>query len=169
MMTRSRRNTFRHCVASTVLCGPAVLIYGGFLVLPAILGFAYSFTDWTGWGTKMHFIGLANFKEMFTDDLFYASLKLTLLETVLIVVFFSFGAMALAVLVRADARRRAASLLSVVSTRAAETPASGSGSAFAGVCMTPVSSDAMSSGAVAPGGHSRSSAMASPRSTAVRT
>jgi ABC-type sugar transport system permease subunit len=98
MMARSRRNTFRHCVASTVLCGPAVLIYGGFLVLPAILGFAYSFTDWTGWGTKMHFIGLANFKEMFTDDLFYASLKLTLLETVLIVVFFSFGAMALAVL-----------------------------------------------------------------------
>ena len=97
-MARTYKDTLRACGTSVILCGPAVLIYGGFLMLPALLGFAYSFTDWTGWGEKHHFIGLANFRELFSDDLFYGSLKLTLEETALIVGFFTFGAMVLAIL-----------------------------------------------------------------------
>jgi ABC-type sugar transport system permease subunit len=34
---------------SLVFCGPAVVLYGGFVILPAILGFTYSLTDWNGW------------------------------------------------------------------------------------------------------------------------
>lgn len=56
-------------------------IYGWLFILPPVLGFllftlfpvAYSFygslTDWDGLG-QMDFIGLSNFKELFTDELF---------------------------------------------------------------------------------------------------
>lgn len=81
-----------------MLAGPAILLYGGFLVLPALLGFGYSFTNWNGWGKSPQFTGLANFKELFSDDLFYSSLRFTLTETVLTFLTFTFGAMVLAVL-----------------------------------------------------------------------
>jgi len=84
-------------VASAILCGPAVVLYGGFIVLPAVLGFAYSFTDWTGWTRTPSFIGLANFLELFGDARFYDAVRFTLFETVLIVVFFTFASMVLAV------------------------------------------------------------------------
>jgi raffinose/stachyose/melibiose transport system permease protein len=66
--------------------------------VPAVLGFAYSLTDWTGWTLRPNFIGLANFRELVGDPRFRAALRFTLFETVLIVVFFACGAMALAVL-----------------------------------------------------------------------
>lgn len=85
-------------IASIILCGPAVVLYAAFMVLPAILGFAYSLTDWTGWDTTSHFIGLANFREMLDDQRFRSSVAFTLYETVLIVFFFTFVSMAVAVL-----------------------------------------------------------------------
>ena len=91
------RKHLREAGVSIILCGPAVALYGGFIVFPAILGFAYSFTDWTGWTKAPRFIGLANFKELFGDTRFFAALRFTLFETLLIVVFFTFGSMLLAV------------------------------------------------------------------------
>ena len=61
------RNAVRNALASVVLCGPAVVLYAGFVVLPAVLGFAYSLTDWTGWTLSSRFVGLANFRELFRD------------------------------------------------------------------------------------------------------
>lgn len=86
------------CLASLILCGPAILLYAAFVVLPAILGFAYSLTDWSGWTTHPRFIGLANFREMLGDERFRSVIRFTLFETLLIVVFFTFGALLLAVL-----------------------------------------------------------------------
>jgi ABC-type sugar transport system permease subunit len=79
------------------LVGPALWLYSAFIVLPAIIGFAYSLTDWNGWGRAVHFVGLANFIELLRDERFFSSLRFTLIETVLIVAFFSFAAMVLAV------------------------------------------------------------------------
>ncbi|MBI5092640.1 MAG: sugar ABC transporter permease [Candidatus Hydrogenedentes bacterium] len=93
----TRTSLYRY-LSSFVLCGPAVILYGGFVVLPAILGFAYSFTDWTGWNSHPHFVGLANFRELVRDDRFFSAIRFTLFETVLIVAFFTFGALVLAVL-----------------------------------------------------------------------
>lgn len=84
--------------ASLILCGPAVLLYGTFVVLPAVLGFAYSLTDWTGWTTEPNFVGLDNFRELAGDERFAAAIRFTLFETWMIVVFFTFGSLALAVL-----------------------------------------------------------------------
>lgn len=66
-MSRVRRG-WRDAGVSLVLCGPAVVLYGGFVVLPAVLGFAYSLTNWNGWTRTPQFVGLANFREMLGDD-----------------------------------------------------------------------------------------------------
>jgi ABC-type sugar transport system permease subunit len=92
-----RRWSWRDAAVSAVFCGPAVVLYGGFIVLPAILGFAYSLTNWTGWNTSPAFIGLANFRELLTDSRFHQTIRFTLFETMLIVLFFTFATMLLAV------------------------------------------------------------------------
>ena len=92
------RKHLHQAAASLILCGPAVLLYAGFIVFPAILGFAYSLTDWSGWTTSPNYTGLDNFRELAQDGRFFDAIRFTLFETVLIVVFFSFGSMLLAVL-----------------------------------------------------------------------
>ena len=57
----------RSALASLILCGPAVLLYGAFVILPTILGFAYSLTNWSGWTSDPKFVGLANFRELVGD------------------------------------------------------------------------------------------------------
>ena len=97
--TRARRRAaFHEGLASVVLCGPAVLLFGGLVVLPAFLGFYYSFTKWTGWTRNPPFVGLANFRELCGDERLLAAVKFTLFETFLIVLFFTFGSLVLAVL-----------------------------------------------------------------------
>jgi ABC-type sugar transport system permease subunit len=103
------RSAVRDSLASVVLCGPAVVLYAGFVVLPAVLGFAYSLTDWTGWTTQPHFVGLANFRELLTDERFVAAVRFTLFQTAMIVVFFTFGSLVLAVLL--DRTRRMKGLI----------------------------------------------------------
>lgn len=89
---------WRDAGASLFFCGPAVLLYAGFVVVPAVLGFAYSLTNWTGWTRGADYVGLDNFRELFEDDRFISAIRFTLFETGLIVAFFTFAAMALAVL-----------------------------------------------------------------------
>jgi len=103
------RNSLRDALASVVLCGPAVALYAGFVVLPAALGFVYSLTDWTGWTTRPHFVGLANFRELLADERFAAAVRFTLFQTTMIVVFFTFGSLVLAVLL--DRTRRMKGLI----------------------------------------------------------
>jgi len=95
---RAAGKHLREAGTSLIFCGPAVVLYAGFMVLPAILGFAYSLTDWSGWNMSPDFIGLENFRELLTDARFFDALRFTLFETVLIVAFFTFGSMALAVI-----------------------------------------------------------------------
>lgn len=86
----------RAALATTIFCGPSILLYGGFVILPALLGFAYSLTDWTGWNATGNFIGLQNFRDLLHDDRFLDAVKFTLFETVLIVAFFTFATLLLA-------------------------------------------------------------------------
>lgn len=52
-----------------------------FFLVPVLLGFYYSLTDYNG-STTPSFIGLSNFQELFQDASFYRSLSRTLLYTV---------------------------------------------------------------------------------------
>ena len=44
----------------------AVVIYTVFSVVPGLVGIAYSFTDWSAYSKELHFVGLANFAEVFS-------------------------------------------------------------------------------------------------------
>lgn len=96
-MTRAR---LREALVSFAFVGPAVGLYLGFVVVPALLGFTYGLTDWSGWdkgGSKVDlahalasalslrlgqargeletflgakFIGLANLRELLADPTF---------------------------------------------------------------------------------------------------
>lgn len=110
MTTPTRlRPTFRpaESLVSVFFCGPAVVLYLGFVVLPAVMGFAYSLRNWTGWSLDAEFVGLANFAELLRDERLAQAIRFTVFETVLIVLAFALGAMVLAVLLDRARRMRA--------------------------------------------------------------
>ncbi|UFU00782.1 sugar ABC transporter permease [Radiobacillus kanasensis] len=53
---------------------PALLIYVIFAILPILQSFYYSVMEWDGF-SDMTYVGLANFKEVFADPLFWNSVK----------------------------------------------------------------------------------------------
>ena len=44
----------------------AVAVYTIFSVIPGLLGIGYAFTDWSAYSKEIHFVGLANFAEVFS-------------------------------------------------------------------------------------------------------
>lgn len=64
------------------------MIYTILFVLPGIIGIGYSFTDWSAYSDKLSFVGLENFKTVFSADENYTiiianTLKFTLITTLL--------------------------------------------------------------------------------------
>jgi raffinose/stachyose/melibiose transport system permease protein len=64
---------------------PALAIYALIVIYPSLGGAYYAFTDWSGIGAHK-WIGLENFKTLFSDDQSFASLVNTIKLTVFIVV-----------------------------------------------------------------------------------
>lgn len=61
----------------------ALLIYTALCVVPGIIGIGYSFTDWSAYSKEVHFVGLENFKKVFsTDTNYFKYITNTLLFTV---------------------------------------------------------------------------------------
>lgn len=58
---------------------PAVILILIVVVYPLISGIQISFTNWNGYSAKYSFVGLANYKKMFTDKMFYTALTNTLI------------------------------------------------------------------------------------------
>lgn len=46
----------------------ALIIYTALSVVPGIIGIGYSFTDWSAYSKELHFVGLENFKKVFSAD-----------------------------------------------------------------------------------------------------
>ena len=45
---------------------PALLLYSALFILPSLLGFGFSLTNWNSYSTKISYIGFENFKEIFS-------------------------------------------------------------------------------------------------------
>jgi raffinose/stachyose/melibiose transport system permease protein len=58
---------------------PALAMYGLVVLYPSVAGSYYAFTDWNGLDRTHSFVGLANFRRLFTDDQALAALKNTIL------------------------------------------------------------------------------------------
>jgi len=66
----------------------ALLLYIVLFVVPSLIGIAYSFTDWSSYSDKLNFVGLDNFKLVFSSDENYMAiisntLKFTVITTIL--------------------------------------------------------------------------------------
>lgn len=78
---------------------PAFIFFTLFLIVPTISSVYYSFTSWDGISPDVKFIGLANYKEIFTSARFGNALKNTVILTVFISLFENFFALVLALMV----------------------------------------------------------------------
>jgi raffinose/stachyose/melibiose transport system permease protein len=80
------RRRFRRAGSPALwFAAPAIAIYGLIVIYPSLAGAVYAFTDWTGIGAA-HWIGLENFKSLFTDDQSFGALVNTLKLTVVVVI-----------------------------------------------------------------------------------
>ncbi len=79
---------------------PALFAYLLVLIVPFLLGFYYSLTDWTAVaGDTVHYIGLANYRSMFHDLQFLYSLGLTFVFAAICIILINSVALMLAILV----------------------------------------------------------------------
>ena len=78
-----------------VFIAPAFIFFTLFIIVPTVSSVYYSFTSWDGVSPNVKFIGLANYKEIFTSARFGNALKNTILLTVFISVFENAFALAL--------------------------------------------------------------------------
>ena len=53
---------------------PAVIIYGVFVWIPVIRTFFLSFFKWSGYSKNMQYLGISNFIEIFSDEIFLKAL-----------------------------------------------------------------------------------------------
>jgi len=77
----------------------ALVLYVALCVIPGLIGVGYSFTDWSSYSDEIKFVGLKNFKTVFSADENYLKyLNNTLLFTVVTTICKSIIGLALAVL-----------------------------------------------------------------------
>ena len=65
---------------------PAAIVYSVFFIIPTILAFVLSFTDWTSYSDEISFAGLYQFITLLTKSVFYTGLKNTLIFAVIVTV-----------------------------------------------------------------------------------
>lgn len=83
----------------------ALLIYSVLFVLPGLIGIGYSFTDWSSYSNQLHFVGLENFKTVFSADENYLKIiKNTLVFTLGTTIIKNILGLALAVLLTKSIR-----------------------------------------------------------------
>ncbi len=75
---------------------PAMAIYAFIVLYPSLAGAFYAFTDWTGIGS-FKWVGLENFKSLFSDEQSLGALRNTILLTVFIVIVQNAIGLALAI------------------------------------------------------------------------
>jgi raffinose/stachyose/melibiose transport system permease protein len=58
-------------VQQTVFIGPALLVFSIIIIIPLLMSFYYSFTEWNGISAEVKWVGLSNFKQiLWHDDIF---------------------------------------------------------------------------------------------------
>jgi ABC-type sugar transport system permease subunit len=84
---RAKRSTLqssREALTAYGLLTPALIAFVLFMLVPMILTFALSFFRWSGISfSSLEFIGLDNYERLFTDDVFWLSLKNNMIFIVL--------------------------------------------------------------------------------------
>ncbi len=86
----------------------ALVLYLVFMIIPGIAGIAYSFTNWSSFSTKVNFVGLENFKTIFSSSGNYLLfIKNTFIFTIITIVVKTVLGLALAILLTEGVKRLA--------------------------------------------------------------
>jgi raffinose/stachyose/melibiose transport system permease protein len=83
---------------------PAVVVFGGFFLLPNLLNFWYPFTDWSAHHSEIRFLGLDNFRRVIDDGTLWRAVRITLVYAVLAAFFQNLFGLVLALLLERDTR-----------------------------------------------------------------
>lgn len=90
-----------------VFVGPALLFFTVIVLIPFFLGMVYSFTDWSGVNSTMSWVGLDNFRQIFTKDMaFWRAFSFTARFSVCSVVLTNVVAFGLALLLTRPLKTR---------------------------------------------------------------
>src|SRR5438067_12163804 len=75
---RQRKTRLRQFRVQSLFLLPALVIFTVFVIYPILSSLYYSLTDWDGLAPDLHFVGLANFQQLFGDPTVLTDLKNTL-------------------------------------------------------------------------------------------
>jgi multiple sugar transport system permease protein len=81
--------------AAFLLLFPSILILGVFNIYPAFYSIVLSFFEWNGFSPDIPFVGIENYKTLFTNGVFYNSLLVTIIYSVVV----TFGSLIIGLLV----------------------------------------------------------------------
>jgi raffinose/stachyose/melibiose transport system permease protein len=83
----------------------ALVLYSLFMVLPGLMGFYLSFTDWNRYSSEINFIGLRNFALIFSKQNYWHSITNTIIFTLVTIVLKTVVALLLALLLTKGLKR----------------------------------------------------------------
>ena len=104
---RKRRGRGRLRLEIAFLTGPAIIVFVGLVIFPVALAAYYGFYKWDGYGPVANWVGLGNYKIIFTDPTFQQALEHNGLIMVLSLVIQGPLAIGLALLLNQKIRGRA--------------------------------------------------------------
>jgi raffinose/stachyose/melibiose transport system permease protein len=104
---RKRRGRGRLRLEIALLTGPAIIVFVGLVIFPVVLAAYYGFYKWQGYGPPTDWVGLGNYKIIFTDPAFQQALEHNGLIVVLSLVIQGPLAIGLALLLNQKIRGRA--------------------------------------------------------------
>lgn len=83
----------------------AVVLYSLFMVLPGLMGFYLSFTDWNRYSSEINFVGLQNFALIFSKQNYWDSITNTIIFTLVTIGLKTVAALLLALLLTKGLKR----------------------------------------------------------------
>lgn len=86
-------------ISLMLFVAPALIVYGLFKLLPAVLGLFYATTDWNGLNKAYNFVGITNFVEILGDKYFWDSVLFTFKYVIVMVIVANVLALLLATLI----------------------------------------------------------------------
>ena len=81
---------------------PALVVLLVFFFVPTIYNFVYAFTNWSSFHSAISFVGVDNFKDLFTNGSLLKDLRITLVYAVLVAIFQNLFGLVLALVLERD-------------------------------------------------------------------
>jgi raffinose/stachyose/melibiose transport system permease protein len=72
---RSTRSGMRQRLELTLLLGPAMILFVGFVLVPIAVAVYYSFYKWNGFGPLVNVVGLQNYRRALSDSVFQHAIE----------------------------------------------------------------------------------------------